>query len=117
MRKLLTKIVAGILGLWIAVSFVTGVDFTGSLISLALAGILLGLVNFFIKPVLRIITLPLRILTLGLFEVVINMAMVWIIDIVYAQLVITGLLPLFWTTLIVWGLSNILGLFFNKKHD
>ncbi len=117
MRNFLVKIVSGTLGLWLAVNFVPGVDFTGSLKSLAIAGVLLGLVNFFVKPVLKIVTLPLRMLTLGLFEIVINMAMVWAIDIFYSELVIVGFMPLFWTTLIVWGLSIILGLFFNRKHD
>ncbi len=117
MRNFLVKIVSGVLGLWIAVSFVPGVDFTGSLKSLAIAGVLLGLVNFFVKPILKIITLPIRMLTLGLFGLVINMAMVWAIDIFYPELVIVGLLPLFWTTLVVWVLGIILGLFFNRKHD
>lgn len=117
MRNFLTKIVSGVLGLWIAVNFVSGVDFTGSLKSLAIAGCFLGLVNFFVKPALKIVTLPLRMLTLGLFEIIINMAMVWIIDIFYAELIIVGIIPLFWTTMVVWGLSLILGLFFNKKHE
>lgn len=116
MRNFLTKIVSGVLGLWIAVNFVPQVTFTGSLKSLAIAGILLGLVNFFIKPILKIVTLPVRMLTLGLFEIVINMAMVWAIDIFYPELVIVGIAPLFWATLIVWGLSLVLGLFFNRKH-
>lgn len=115
MKNFLVKIVAGVLGLWVAVSFVQGVSFTGGLKNLAIAGILLGLVNFFVKPILKIVTLPLRMLTLGLFEIIINMAMVWAIDIFYAELIITGILPLFWTTLIVWGLGIILGLFFNRK--
>ncbi|MEK7503499.1 MAG: phage holin family protein [Patescibacteria group bacterium] len=115
MKNFLVKIVSGVLGLWIAVNFVPGVDFTGSLKSLAIAGVLLGLVNFFVKPVLKIVTLPIRMLTLGLFSLVINMAMVWAIDIFYPELVIAGILPLFWTTLVIWGLGIILGLFFNRK--
>src|SRR3989338_5945341 len=109
MRNFFTKIVSGVLGLWVAVNFVPGVDFTGSLKSLAIAGVLLGLVNFFIKPILKIVTLPIRMLTLGLFGLIINMAMVWAIDIFYPELVIVGIMPLLWTTLIIWGLSIILG--------
>ena len=110
--------VSGVLGLWVAVNFfpgAPGVSFTGSLKSLAIAGVLLGLVNFFVKPMLKIVTLPIRMLTLGLFSLVINMAMVWAIDIFYPELVIAGILPLFWTTLVVWVLGIILGLFFNRK--
>ncbi len=117
MRKFLVQIVSGVLGLVIAVNFVPGVSFTGSLKNLAIAGCLLGLVNFFIKPILKIVTLPIRMLTLGLFGLIINMAMVWAIDIFYVEFVVIGLLPLLWTTLIVWGLSTILGLFFNKHHE
>jgi len=117
MRNFLTKIVSGVLGLWIAVNFVPGVDFTGSLKSLVIAGCLLGLINFFIKPVLKTITLPIRMLTLGLFGLVINIAMVWAIDIFYVELVMAGIVPLFWTTLIVWGLSVVLGLFFDRHHE
>jgi putative membrane protein len=117
MRNFFIKIVSGVLGLWIAVSFVPGVEFTGSLKGLAIAGCLLGLINFFVKPILKLVTLPIRMLTLGLFEIIINMAMVWVIDIVYAELIVMGIIPLFWTTLVVWGLSIILGLFFNRKHD
>ena len=109
------KIISGILGLWLASQFITGVEFTGSWQVLLLAGFVLGLINFFIKPVLALITLPLRILTLGLFGLVINMAIIWLVDILFIELIIVGILPLLWTTLIIWGLSVALPLFFTKK--
>ena len=105
MRNLFIKIAAGILGLWLASSFVPGVEFTGAWKILLFAGFLLGLMNFFIKPILKSITLPLRIITLGLFGLIINMAMVWLVDIFFTELTIVGVLPLLWTTLIIWGLS------------
>ena len=77
MGSLLIKIIAGILGLWLAVRFVPDVEFTGTLQSLAIAGAALGIINALIKPLLRMITLPLRIITLGLFGLVINLAIVW----------------------------------------
>lgn len=118
MHDLILKIVAGILGLWLAVQFVPGVTFSGQWKSLLLAGFLLGLSNFFIKPVLKVITLPLRILTLGLFGLLINVAMVWLVDIFFSALVIFGILPLLWTTLIIWALGAILPIFFSKrKHE
>lgn len=114
MRNLFLKITSGILGLWLASQFISGVEFVGNWKLLLMAGFILGLINFFIKPVLNLITLPLRILTLGLFGLVINMAMIWLVDIFFTELVITGLVPLFWTTLIIWGLSLLLPLFFPK---
>lgn len=64
---------------------------------------------------LRILTLPLRILTLGIFSWVINMAIVWAVDVLFPELIIAGLIPLFWTTLIVWVVSFFLGLYNPSK--
>ena len=113
MSKLIFQIIAGILGLWLATKFVPGVEFSGSLQALCLAGLVLGLINFFIKPILKLITLPIRILTLGLFSLVINIAIVWLVaDVLFpGDLEIHGLLPLFFTTLIIWLVSLFLGLY------
>lgn len=108
MWTLFLQIVAGILGIFLAQRYVPGVEFIGNWQTLVLAGVILGLINFFIKPILKIITLPLRILTFGLFSLVINMLMVWIVDIIFPELIIPGIIPLFWTSLIVWGLSFVL---------
>ncbi len=109
MRKLFFQIVTGILGLLIATLLVPGVEFSGSWQILILAGFILGLINFFLKPILKLITLPLRMLTLGLFTLVINVGMIWIVDIFFPELAIVGILPLLWTSLIIWGLGFIFG--------
>ena len=115
MGNLFLKIISGILGLWLACQFIPGVEFTGSYKVLLLAGLILGLINVFIKPVLRLVTLPLRFLTLGLIGLVINMGMIWVVDILFPELIITGLIPLFWTTLVIWGLTSLLSLFSRKN--
>jgi len=129
MNRLILQIIAGILGIFLATEFVPGVsleiipgqssflgiEFTESWQVLIMVGFVLGLVNFFLKPVLKIITLPLRILTLGLFSLVINMLMVWLVDILFLELEIQGLIPLFWLSVIVWVLSLFLGLYKPKR--
>lgn len=110
MMGLLWNLIGGTLTIWLAVKFVPGVDFTGEMKYLILAGCFLGLINFFIKPILKIITLPLRILTFGLIGLVINMLIIWAVDIFFPELNIQGIVPLFWTSLIVWGVGFILGL-------
>jgi len=117
--KLILHIAAAALGLFLAAKIVPGVDFYGTYFMIIIVGAILGLVNFFIKPILKAISLPIRILTLGLFGLVINMALVWLIaDIVFADVLeISGIIPLFWTTIIIW-LSNFflgLGLHNNKN--
>lgn len=111
--KLLFHIVSGILGLFLAIKFIPGVEFAGPVKTLLIAGLVLGLVNFFVKPILKKISLPLRIITFGLFSLIINMFLVWVTaDILFpGQIEISGLAPLFWTTLIIWGLNFIFGLY------
>lgn len=115
MSRLLFQIIAGILGIWLAQRFVPGVEFVGSIQNLLVVGAILGLINFFIKPILKAITLPLRILTFGLFSFIINMAIIWIVDVIFPELIIQGIIPLFWTTIIILGLSYFFGLYSPKK--
>jgi putative membrane protein len=124
-NRLILQIITCILGLWLATQFVTGVsleiipgqsEFFGIVFTerwqiLFLVGAVLGLVNFFIKPILKAVTLPLRILTFGLFSLIINMGLIWIVDIIFQELEILGLISLLWTTLIIWGVSFFLGLY------
>ena len=130
MNRLILQIIAGILGIFLATKFVPGVslevipgqsslfgiEFTTSWQILLLIGSALGLINFFIKPVLKMITLPLRMLTFGLFSLVINMAMVWTVDILFPELVIQGIIPLFWLSIIIWGVSLLLGLYQPRRR-
>jgi len=108
--RLIFQIIAGILGIFLASKFVPGVEFLGKTQYLIFAGFILGLINFFIKPILNLITLPLRILTLGIFSLLINMAIIWIVDIIFPELIIRGIIPLFWTTIIILLLSFLFGL-------
>ena len=77
---------------------------------LFLVGGILGLINFFIKPILDKITLPLKILTLGLFSLILNMVIIKFLDILFLEFKILGLIPLFWATVIVWLINFLLGL-------
>jgi len=131
MDRLFWQIIVGILGIYLGINFVPGVSveippegiiFLGMKLTaqwqvIVLIGIVLGLVNFFIKPIFKIVTLPLRILTFGLFGFVINMLMIWLVDIFFLELVISGIVPLFWLTIIVWVLSFLLGLTGKKTRE
>lgn len=115
MKKLFLQIITGILAIWLATKFVKGVEFRGPVQILLLAGTILGLLNFFIKPLLKIITLPLRILTFGLFSLVINMGIIWLVSLILSNLKFHGIYPLFWTTILAWGLSLIVPIFIPIK--
>lgn len=59
------------LALWVTAYILPGVDI-GSYQALAIAAIVLGLVNALIRPILTLLTLPITILTLGLFYLLVN---------------------------------------------
>lgn len=130
MKKLLSQIVAAILGLWLATSFVQGVvirtyptsNFFGFPLTaqweiFLVLGFVLGLLNYFLKPLLKALALPLEIITLGLFTIVINMALIWILDMMFDELSIPIFLPLLYTTLIIWGLNVIIGFLLIKNKN
>lgn len=114
-RKLVLSLGVGVLGLWLAGRFVSEVEIVNGTKTLIMAGIALGLLNYFVKPILKTISLPLRIITLGLFSFFINMAVVWLTDVLFLDLIIKGLSPLFWTTLIIWGLGLLMPLLIPKN--
>jgi len=108
LQRAVLQIAGAFAGLWIASRFLENVSFTGSLFVLGQAAVVLGVANAFLKPVLNLLTLPIRILTLGLSSLIINVAFVWLLDIIFPELVISGIVPLLETTIIVWILSTIL---------
>jgi putative membrane protein len=128
MRRLLSQIIAGALGLWLAVMFVPGViirtfsgsNFFGFSLSyqweiILVLGVVLGLLNFFLKPLLKTLSLPIEILTLGLFTIIINAFLLWLLDMMFDELRIPLFLPLLYTALIIWGLNVVVGIFVRNK--
>ncbi|MDD5433514.1 MAG: phage holin family protein [Candidatus Pacebacteria bacterium] len=117
-KGLFWAIIASIFGLYLATLFVPGVyiDGTGAqfLKSLTLAGLVLGLLHIFVKPIIDLITLPLRILTLGLIGILINIAIIEGVDILFPSLHIKGLVALFFTALIVFA-ANVIASFISKR--
>lgn len=71
MKGFLIRLLLTALGLWLAASIVPGMTITGTG-ALLVSALLLGLVNAVIRPIILILTLPLTILTLGLFVLVVN---------------------------------------------
>jgi putative membrane protein len=89
------------IGLWLATQWVTGVS-VDSIGTLIFAGLLLGVVNAIIRPIAFILTLPITILTLGLFLFVLNAAMVWLVAAILPGFHAPWFTPAFLTSIIVW---------------
>lgn len=114
--KLLVYTVGAGLSFFLASKFVPGVTFDGGLGALALAGFLFALFYSAIAPIIKLITFPLRILTFNLFSLVIDMAVVWVVDGLVHDLQIHGLLALLITTLIILVINAILWQILSPSH-
>lgn len=98
------------LGLWLATVWVDGVsiDTPGTLI---LAGVLLGMVNSIVRPIAIVLTLPMTIITLGLFLLVINAGMVALVAWMLPGMHLAGFWSAFWTSVLV-SLVSFVGSWF-----
>jgi putative membrane protein len=98
------------LGLWLATAWVPGVTID-SPSTLILAGLLLGIVNSIVRPIAIVLTLPMTILTLGLFLLVINAGMVALVAWMLPGMHVAGFWAAFWTAVVV-SLVSIVGSWF-----
>ena len=105
---LLTWLVAA-LSLLITAYLVPGFEFD-SFSTAAIAALILGLVNAIVRPILVILTLPLTVLTLGLFLFVVNALMLWLVAFFTPGFTVAGFLPALLASVVVTFVSTLLSL-------
>lgn len=97
------------LSLWVASHVFSGLRFTG-VSSLIVSALLLGFANAIVRPLLIFLTLPLTIVTLGLFLLVINALMLLLVAALVKGFTLSGFWTAFFASLFVSALSFLLGL-------
>jgi len=91
----LFRVLVNILALALAASLVPGIRLDGILPAVA-AGVLLGIVNAVVRPVLLVLTLPITLITLGLFLFVLNGLCLWLVSWVVSGFHVAG----FWSAVL-----------------
>lgn len=112
MTAFLLRVAIVALGLWIAAQIFAGMQFNSAATMLG-AALLLGIVNAVVRPIAVVLTLPLTLLTLGLFLLVINAGMLALVALLLGGFQISS----FWTalgaSLVVsvtsWAASGLIG--------
>jgi len=96
-----------------------GITVGGSAGTLILAALVYGLLATFVKPLLKLLTLPLAILTLGLMWFLVAMFILWLTDVIVGGFEINGFWDLVGGTVVVWAVGAIadLLLFPRRKSD
>jgi putative membrane protein len=108
--QIIAQILVNGIVLWIAAYLVPGIVFNGGVFDLLILGLVFGVVNWVIKPIVLLLTLPLTILTLGLFALVVNSLMLMLTSAVVPSYQVAG----FWPALIGSVVISILSMFINR---
>lgn len=107
------QIFSNIIALLIASNFITGFILQGNFLDLIKLSFFLTLINIFLRPILKLIFGPLILITFGLFTIVLNCFIIYLLDFLNENLIIEGYLPLILGTLII-GLINLIINFSSK---
>jgi putative membrane protein len=91
--KLLKPLIVTAASLWILSYFLPTINI-GDWTTLLLASIVLVLVNTFIRPIVKLLFLPINVVTLGLFSIVINVALLWLVTYLVPGFQITNMVVL-----------------------
>lgn len=112
MAGFLLRILVVALGLWLASELVPGIVIVGAWTLLG-AALLLGIVNAVVRPLLVILTLPITVITLGLFLLVVNAAMLGLVAWMFDGFSIAGFWPALFGAIVVsltsWLASYFIG--------
>ena len=107
--------------LWVATRLVPGVTFEGGWVPFLGVALVFGFVNAFIRPIAKLLTLPLIILTLGIFSLVVNGLMLWLTSELSGRLGlgfhVSGFGAAFWGALVVSIVSTLLGMLIRDSDE
>jgi putative membrane protein len=108
MLRLIVQFLVNCFGLWLSSLVLDGVDFLSNE-SLLAAGLLLGIANAVVRPILTIVTFPLTIVTLGLFLLVVNAAVIGLVASLLGGFIVDGLWPGIGAAVVTGTVSLIAG--------
>jgi len=99
--KLLLRWLISAAALMLIAMYVPGIK-VASFYTALIAALIFGLINALIRPIALLLTLPINLLTLGLFTLIINTAMFWFASTIVKGFYVSGFWPAFWGALIMW---------------
>lgn len=115
MKGFILRLAANGLGLWIAARLISGIDYQGSIWVLVVAAIIFSIVNMLVKPFLVILSLPALILTLGLFMLIINSFMLYLVTVIYPSFIVTSFTAALLAVIIIWLANVAVSTIFDKE--
>ena len=112
MPELLARLVGNLAALWVASELFDEMTYGDSFWVLLLAALVFTIVNWIVKPIVAILSIPLIILTLGVAYFFVNVLMLLLTDWVVPEFEAGGFWTLVGATIIIWLVNVIIGAFF-----
>jgi putative membrane protein len=94
--RFVIRVLINAAALWLADQLLDGITLSGSIWAILLVALVFGLINAVLKPILKLLSLPVLILTLGLFALVINAALLGLTAALMDNLTVDG----FWSAVL-----------------
>lgn len=101
MWQIIVQILINAVAILVASKIVPGITFSGDIATLLIAGLVMGLINFFIKPILKLVSILPIILTFGLFTLVINIVLLELLAYLVPEFKIENLMAAFWGVIVI----------------
>jgi putative membrane protein len=110
----LVRVLVNALAIWLATEIVPGLT-ARSGVTVLVAALVLGLINAVVRPILLVLTLPLTLVTLGLFLFVLNAICLWLTSAIVPGFEVRGFWPAFWGALVVSAVSWVVNGFLSDR--
>ncbi len=117
----LLRLIVNAAALWVATQVVPGVRYVGGPLPFLAVALIFGIINATLRPLTKLLTCPLILLTLGLFALVLNGLMLWLTSSLAGALGlgfrVAGFWPAFWGALVVSIVSTVLSMTVRTSSD
>jgi putative membrane protein len=115
MRRILLTLAINVAAIFVASIFVDGIDYASKFWVLIVAGAVFGIVNLLLKPIVRLLALPLAVVTLGLAFFAVNLLMLYVTSWIVGPFSIGSFMDAVWATVIIWVVNVVLGSIFGLE--
>jgi putative membrane protein len=116
----LLRLVVTAAALWVATAIVPGVSYVGGPLPFIVVALIFGVINATLRPITKLLTCPLILVTLGLFALVVNGLMLWLTSALAGGLGlgfhVTGFWAAFWGALVVSIVSTLLSMLVREEE-
>ncbi len=116
--KLIIRLIINAIALWAAAYLVNGIHLTDKIGGVLIVALIFGLINAIIRPILKLLSFPFIIVTLGLFTLVINALMLMLTDALASDyLAVAGFGAAFWGAIVISLVSWLLNVFLKDDKE